>query len=85
VHGAMELEYVLSGAAVGKANERAACVAIALAVDAETCIVYAPEAIDTSVPPARMVRVFIKAFRAIARFPARSVCAVRNTPRVLVR
>jgi hypothetical protein len=70
VRGAMELEYVFSGAAVGKANGRAACVAIALAVDAETGIVYAPEAIDTSVPPAEaLVRVFLKAVQSNRAFP----------------
>jgi hypothetical protein len=70
VRGAMELEYVFSGAAVGKANERAACVAIALAVDAETGIVYAPEAIDTSVPTAEaLARVFLKAVLSNRAFP----------------
>jgi hypothetical protein len=70
VRGAMELEYVFSGAAVGKVNERAACVAIALAVDAETGIVYAPEATDTSVPPAEaLARVFLKAVQSNRAFP----------------
>ena len=70
VRGAMELEYVFSGAAMGKANERAACVAIALAVDAETGIVYAPEAIDTSVPTAEaLARVFLKAVLSNRAFP----------------
>jgi hypothetical protein len=55
---------------VGKANERAACVAIALAVDAETGIVYAPEAIDTSVPTAEaLARVFLKAVLSNRAFP----------------
>lgn len=42
LRGAMELEYIFSGAAVGKANERPSCAAIALAVDADSGIVYAP-------------------------------------------
>jgi hypothetical protein len=70
VRGAMELEYVFSGAAVGKANERTACIAIALAVDAETGIVHAPEAIDTSVPTAEaLARVFLKAVQSNRAFP----------------
>jgi hypothetical protein len=61
VRGAMELEYVFNGA----------CVAIALAVDAETGIVYAPEAIDTSVPPAEaLARVFLKAVQSNRAFPS---------------
>jgi hypothetical protein len=70
VRGAMELEYVFSGAAVGKAHERAACIAIALAVDAETGIVHAPEAINTSMPTAEaLARVFLKAVQSNRAFP----------------
>ena len=70
VRGAMELEYVFSGTAVGKAHERTACVAIALAVDADTGIVYAPEATNTSVPPAEaLARVFLKAVQSNRVFP----------------
>jgi len=70
VRGTMDLEYIFSGAAVGKPSERAACVAIALAVDAETGIVYAPEALDASVPPAEaLARVFLKAVQSNHAFP----------------
>jgi len=68
--GAMELEYIFSRAAVGTASERAACVAFALAVDAETGIVYVPEALDTSVPPAAaLAGVFLKAVQSNRAHP----------------
>jgi uncharacterized protein DUF6930 len=42
IRGVIELDYFLSGAVVGKKNERKACVRIALAVDADTGIVFPP-------------------------------------------
>lgn len=70
VQGVMELEYIYTNSAVGKANERAACLAVALAVDAETGVVYAPEALDTRIPPAEaLARVFLKAVQNNRAFP----------------
>ena len=43
VRGVMELDYLLSGAMIGKKNERKACVCVALAVDADSGIVFPPE------------------------------------------
>jgi hypothetical protein len=43
VRGVMELDYFLSGAMIGKKNERKACVCVALAVDADSGIVFPPE------------------------------------------
>ena len=43
VRGVMELDYFLSAAVIGKKNERKACVRVALAVDADSGIVFPPE------------------------------------------
>jgi hypothetical protein len=43
VRGVMELDYFLSGAVVGKKNERKACVRVALAVDADSGFLFPPE------------------------------------------
>jgi hypothetical protein len=43
VRGVMELDYFLSGAVIGKKNERKACVRVALAVDAGSGILFPPE------------------------------------------
>jgi len=70
VRGVMELDHMFSAAAVGGRNERKACTCVALAVDAETGIVYAPELTGSSVPPAdAMAQAFIKAVQATGIFP----------------
>jgi hypothetical protein len=70
VRGAMELEYVFSGTAFGKANERASCAAIALAVDAGSGIVYAPDATDSTVlPAAALAKVFVDAVQQTGLLP----------------
>jgi uncharacterized protein DUF6930 len=43
VRGVMELDYFLSGAVIGKKNERKACVRVALAVDADSGFLFPPE------------------------------------------
>jgi hypothetical protein len=43
VRGAMELDYFLSITVVGEKNERKACIRVALAVDADSGIVFPPE------------------------------------------
>lgn len=47
--GTMELDYIFSGTPVGKKDERKSCASIALAVDADSGIVFAVEATDSSV------------------------------------
>ena len=70
LRGAMELEYIFSGAAVGKPNERPSCAAIALAVDADSGIVYAPEATDSTVAPeVALARVFLAAVKETGVLP----------------
>jgi hypothetical protein len=49
VRGVMELDYFLSGAMIGKKSERKACPCIALAVDADSGIVFPPELASPSV------------------------------------
>lgn len=43
VRGVMELDYFPSGAMIGKKHERRACVRVALAVDADSGILFPPE------------------------------------------
>jgi hypothetical protein len=70
VRGVMELDHILSGAAVGKTNERKACASFALAVDAESGMVLAPEATDSSVAAGdALARVFLKAVQACRTLP----------------
>ena len=77
VRGAMELDYIFSGAQVGKKNERKAWVCIALAVDGETGIVCAMEAIDAAIAPGEaLARAFLKAIQASRAMP--SQVRVRN-------
>jgi hypothetical protein len=58
IRGAMELEYIFSGAAVGKTNARASCAAIA------------PEATDSTVAPeVALARVFLDAVQSTGVFP----------------
>jgi hypothetical protein len=46
----MELDLTYSGAAIGKKGERNACASIAIAVDAESGMVLAPEVTDSREP-----------------------------------
>ena len=70
VRGVMELDHAFSAAAIGGRNERKACTCVALAVDAETGILYAPELTGASVSPAdAMAQVFVKAVQSTRIFP----------------
>jgi uncharacterized protein DUF6930 len=72
VRGEMELDYIFSGLPIGKKNERKLSASIALAADADTGIVYAPEVIDSNVPCGDAVaRVFLKAIRSSHALPAK--------------
>lgn len=66
----MELDYIFSGAPVGKKDERKSCLSIALAVDADTGMVYAPEAIDSNAPCGdALSRVFLRAIQSSRALP----------------
>ena len=70
VRGTMELDHIFSGAPIGKKNERKACASIALAVDADSGVVYAPEITDASVARADILAsVFVKAVQSSRTFP----------------
>jgi len=70
VRGVMELDHILTAAAIGKKNERKACASFALAVDAESGMVLAPEATDSSVAAGdALARVFLKAVQASRSLP----------------
>ena len=66
----MELDYIFSGLPIGKKNERKSCASIALAVDADTGIAYAPEVIGSNVPCGdALSRVFLKATQSSHALP----------------
>ena len=70
VRGQMELDYIFGGVPVGKKSERKKCASIALAADADTGMVYAPEVTDSSVPCGDAVsRVFLKAIQSSRTLP----------------
>jgi hypothetical protein len=70
VRGVMELDHVHSGAAIGKKGERSACAAIAMAVDAESGMVLAPEVADSSVAAGdTLAKVFLKAIQGSRTLP----------------
>jgi hypothetical protein len=70
VRGAMELDLIYSGAAIGKKGERNSCAAIAMAVDAERGIVLAPEVVDSSIAAGDAVaKVFLKAIQDSRTLP----------------
>jgi len=70
VRGVMELDHIHSGAAIGKKGERSACASIALAVDARSGAVLAPEATDSSVAAGEaLANVFLKAIQASRTLP----------------
>ena len=70
VRGVMELDLTYSGAAIGKKGERNACASIAIAVDAASGMVLAPEVSDSSVPAGDVLaRAFLKAIQARRALP----------------
>jgi hypothetical protein len=70
VRGAMELDITYSGAAIGKKGERNACASIAIAVDAESGMVLAPEVTDASVTAGdALAKVFLKAIQVSRTLP----------------
>lgn len=70
VRGIMELDHMFSSVTIGGKSERKACVCVALAVDAETGIVYAPEMTLASVLPENaMAQAFLKAVQSTDAFP----------------
>ena len=74
VRGVIELDYAVSGAAVGKPHERPRCTAIALAVDANSGMVLAPLATAATVPPDLLLaQVFLEAVHQTGMVP----CEIR--------
>lgn len=70
VRGVMELDCVLTGTQIGKKNERKASAAIALAVDAESGMVLAPELSADNAPPwEQMARVFLQGIQSTRTLP----------------
>jgi hypothetical protein len=70
VRGVMELDMTYSAASIGKKNERNACAAFAIAVDAQSGMVLAPEVSDSSVAPGDMLAaVFLKAIQSSRTLP----------------
>jgi len=70
VRGIMELDYILSGAPIGKKSERKTCACIAMAVEAETGIVLAPEMTDSSAPAGdSLAKAFLDAIRTTHTLP----------------
>jgi hypothetical protein len=70
VRGVMELDITYSGAAIGKKGERNACASIAIAVDAESGMVLAPEVTDSSVAAGEtLAKAFLKAIQASRTLP----------------
>jgi hypothetical protein len=71
VRGVMELDLTYSAAAIRKKGERNSCAAIAIAVDAGSGMVLAPEVADASIPAGdTLAKVFLKAIqtsRALSR------------------
>jgi hypothetical protein len=70
VRGVMELDLNYSGASIGKKGERNSCASIAIAVDAESGIVLAPEVTDSRIPPGdTLANVFLKAIQTTRTLP----------------
>ena len=70
VRGVMELDLTYSGAAIGKKGERNACASLAIAVDAESGTVLAPEVTDSSSPAGdTLAKVFLKAIEGSRTLP----------------
>ena len=70
LRGVMELDHILTGIPIGKKSERKACASIALAVDAESGIIHAPELTDSRVTAGDAVaKVFLKAIQSSRALP----------------
>ena len=70
VRGVMELDLTYSGASIGKKGERNACASVAMAVDAESGMVLAPEVTDSRVPAGdTLAKVFLKAIQPSRTLP----------------
>jgi len=70
VRGVMELDHMFSLAAIGKKSERKACTCIALAVDADTGMVYPPELTTSTVAPGdALAMACIKAIQTSRKMP----------------
>ena len=70
VRGVMELDHILSAAAIGKKGERRACASIALAVDADSGMVLAPDLTNSNVAAGdALARVFLKAIQTDRTVP----------------
>ena len=66
----MELDLIYSGAAIGKKGERRACASIAMAVDAASGMVLAPEVADSGVAAGdTLAKVFFKAIQPSRTMP----------------
>ena len=71
LRGRMELDYIFSGVPVGKKKQRKSSASIALAVDADSGIVYAPEVTDSRIPCGdALSKVFLKAIQSTRARPA---------------
>lgn len=70
MQGAMELNMTYSGAAIGKKGERNSCAAIAIAADAGSGMVLAPEVTDSSITAGEtLAKVFLKAIQTTRALP----------------
>lgn len=70
MRGVVELDHILSAAAIGKKNERPACASIALAVDADTGMAYPPEMAAANVPAGdALAQVFLKVLEVNRALP----------------
>lgn len=70
VGGVMELDYIFTRASIGGKNERRAFTCAAMAVDAETGIIFASEVTSSGTPAAdAMARAFIKAVQSTGVLP----------------
>jgi hypothetical protein len=70
VGGAMELDISYSGVSIGKKGERNSCAAVAIAVDAESGMVLAPEIANASDPAGdTLAAAFAKAIQTSRRLP----------------
>jgi hypothetical protein len=70
IRGVTELDYLMSGAIVGKPHERKTFACIALAVDAASGMLYAPETTDLTVPAAEaLANVFLKSMQSARCVP----------------
>ncbi len=70
VRGTIELDYIVSAAAIGKKNERKACTCIGLAVDARSGFLFPPELTSPTVSPADVLAAaLLKAIQASRALP----------------